>query len=256
MIPGIIICGGAGVGKSTVARILEEQHGAVCLAMADPMKRMVKALFKFDDDQLWGSSEKRDLPVKADWEAALLECLYNPQMFDQLSRLFLSNTYEFRMDLERLVREQAKHWYHGIEETTPRALLNWIGTDWGRRVNPDLWGKHARKICRELLGGSHRYDRNVGLVEAHDAPPPNWVVITDGRFSNEIVEARMKGFAAVRLVCPQVTEERKEVSERVHTLPDHFFDYVLTNDHRVDKSLLDINVARLVGKLSEVERIG
>lgn len=56
------LCGLAGSGKDTVADSLVLGHGYVKLAFADLMKRFCKEVFDFTDEQLWGTSERRNEP--------------------------------------------------------------------------------------------------------------------------------------------------------------------------------------------------
>ena len=58
--PYVILCGASGSGKDTVAQILREEFGAVSLAMADPMKRVVRRIFDFPTGVLWGESSLRN----------------------------------------------------------------------------------------------------------------------------------------------------------------------------------------------------
>lgn len=60
----MIICltGTIGVGKDTMADYLAERYGYVKIGIADPMKRMVKDVYEFTDEQLWGVSDARNMP--------------------------------------------------------------------------------------------------------------------------------------------------------------------------------------------------
>lgn len=58
------LCGNAGVGKDAVADFLVRNHGFVKVALADPLKRICQDVYGFTDEQLWGSSEKRNAPDK------------------------------------------------------------------------------------------------------------------------------------------------------------------------------------------------
>lgn len=53
--------GKAGSGKNQVATYLSD-HGTVTLAFADKIKRLVREVYGFSEDQLWGDSELRNLP--------------------------------------------------------------------------------------------------------------------------------------------------------------------------------------------------
>lgn len=56
----ICITGTIGVGKDTMADYLVERYGYVKIGMADPMKRIVKDVYGFTDEQLWGASDERN----------------------------------------------------------------------------------------------------------------------------------------------------------------------------------------------------
>lgn len=60
MIIGLV--GHSGTGKDTVADYLVMKYKFVKVSLADPLKRICKDVFDFSDEQLWGSSEKRNLP--------------------------------------------------------------------------------------------------------------------------------------------------------------------------------------------------
>ncbi len=53
------IAGKAGTGKSEVARILSHK-GYTIIAFADALKRILKEVFDFSDEQLWGPSSNRN----------------------------------------------------------------------------------------------------------------------------------------------------------------------------------------------------
>ena len=65
--PIIIVSGKAGSGKDTVAAYIADKYNGVCIAQADPMKRFVKNLMGFSDNQLWGPSEARNTRVPQDF---------------------------------------------------------------------------------------------------------------------------------------------------------------------------------------------
>ena len=50
----------SGHGKTTVARHLVDAHGAQIRSLAGPMKRAVRNVFDFSDDQLWGSQAEKE----------------------------------------------------------------------------------------------------------------------------------------------------------------------------------------------------
>jgi hypothetical protein len=56
------ICGRAGAGKDTAADVLVKDFGHVKVALADPMKRACAEWFGWDEQTLWGPSERRNEP--------------------------------------------------------------------------------------------------------------------------------------------------------------------------------------------------
>lgn len=56
--------GSAGAGKDAVADFLVKDHGLARIALADPMKRMIygENLWPFNEEQMWGPSERRAEP--------------------------------------------------------------------------------------------------------------------------------------------------------------------------------------------------
>lgn len=56
------LSGVAGSGKDTCADLLVRNHRFVKVALADEIKRTAQRWFGFTDQQLWGSSEKRNEP--------------------------------------------------------------------------------------------------------------------------------------------------------------------------------------------------
>lgn len=53
------LSGFAGVGKDSVASVLQQQGFAV-LSFADPLKRYITEIFGFDQEDVWGASERRE----------------------------------------------------------------------------------------------------------------------------------------------------------------------------------------------------
>jgi hypothetical protein len=58
------ILGHAGSGKDTFADRLEATQGFQKIALADPLKRICREVYKFSVEQLWGPSEERNKPDK------------------------------------------------------------------------------------------------------------------------------------------------------------------------------------------------
>jgi dephospho-CoA kinase len=58
----LAISGKIGHGKSSIAKILVEKHGFIEYSFADPLKKAVKELFLFSDEQLYGTQVQKAAP--------------------------------------------------------------------------------------------------------------------------------------------------------------------------------------------------
>lgn len=73
---------------------------------------------------------------------------------------------------------------------TPRRALQFMGTEVGRALDPDVWVRHFESTVHQLALGDLRYHRTLGLIEHHGAMPVTNFVSSDTRFENEIASIR------------------------------------------------------------------
>ncbi len=154
------LVGTAGVGKDTAAERLVDMHDFIQHAFALPIKTMLEALF--------------------------LECGID------YARLF-----EPKLK-EQPIPELAGVAQPGQPELTPRALMQTLGTEWGRQMGHGLWLR-----CADLM---------LGLP---DAPVHDRIVISDVRFPNEADWVRQHGGVLVRIVRPDAMAVREHFSEQL-----------------------------------------
>lgn len=190
------ICGIAKSGKDTVGSFLVKNHGFVAIAFADPIKRTAAEWFGWNEDRLWGPSDRRNEP--------------DPR-------------------------------YDGL---TARKALQFMGTEIGRNLYPDLWCRYGVNLAKRLLeakqdggpAGYHSlyYSPAGGIWHGHNVRQVQGVVITDVRFKNEIKAIREAGGKLVRIVregaglqgaAAQHASEAEQLS-----IPDSEFDHVLDNN--------------------------
>lgn len=160
------VSGFAGSGKDTFADRLVERHGFLKISLADPIKEVCKRVFDFTDEQLWGSSNKREeedlrYPFSGICPACHQRCKSQPRPEDDHN--------DWRCPT------------HGGYKAfvTPRLALQTLGTEWGRTLYGDIWiDTTVREIQRSI----------------HD----RWVV-PDVRFHNEVRKLRDAGAWLVRL---------------------------------------------------------
>jgi hypothetical protein len=191
------ITGSAGSGKSTVADILVKNHGFVSVALADSMKRFLRDVLQFTDEQLWGPSKNRNAPDKryprdhtrAVFHAERCNCCGANLWEDKRPQCYL----------------------------TPRFALQQLGTEWGRAMFNDIWINAVMRDASQLLAGLRVFDDAEGnsmstvpvytpitglyFVPADDAalfyvgrgPNCKGVVVSDVRYPNELARIRAEG---------------------------------------------------------------
>ena len=116
-------------------------------------------------------------------------------------------------------------WY---EETgvTPRQVLEWMGTELGRRIDPNLWVRRAMEKI-----GDHRAQRYV---------------VTDMRFPNEYEAVREAGGFLVRVRRAWSDFAPTQSTHVSNTALDNYtFDQVVNNDYDLDmlRALASFTVA-------------
>lgn len=118
---------------------------------------------------------------------------------------------------------------------TPRRALQTLGTELGRKISRSVWTDYTLRIAFELLGGQLRYDRTRGLVEDLEYAGPAMVVVTDGRFRNEIANVKRVGGVVIRIDSPSPSElsagikgHQSEAEQK--SVPDLWFTRILRND--------------------------
>ncbi len=251
MIPLVIVCGKAGSGKDTLGNRLAEKLDGVTLGLADPMKRYMAQVFQFSDTQLYGPSEERNkidprYTNKPEVSVELHACWDRLQaIVPTLSRLF-GNDVDGKEAVTSLMQWFADCRLQAVDKggLSPRYALQTFGTEWGRTLDPEVWSRLAINTARKILGGEHLYDRRVGLTRVPTMKrPPNLVVITDGRFGNEIINAKSAGGAAIEVRRPSAADTAStgiagHASEAgLDEVPAHYYDYRVVNDSSLEQFL-------------------
>jgi hypothetical protein len=252
--PIILIAGRAGSGKDTVGNYLKLHYNAGGVALADPMKRLAAELFGFDEVQLWGPSECRNAEVP-------------------ISNITLPSIEGIMATCKRFVTEMGIEdkdpngyklldWYTSQykvlernSKISPRVVLQTLGTEWGRAVDPDMWVRHALRVSTKLLSGGQSYHRLTGITSDR-ATNYDYVVITDGRFRNEVVGVNLVNGVTFHVTRPGQTAGNVGIAghqseKELDGIPAHFYtDPIVNNDtfeqlfYHVD-SLMAINFGDL-----------
>jgi hypothetical protein len=243
-LPIIIVGGASSSGKDTVADYIAKLHHGVCVAQADPIKRYVKALFGFSDDQLWGTQAIKNAPdhtvaarmgeivgrfenVTEDWFAEIFPDIDDEDYDDRFAKL------------KDIVHDLLNHAVDKDKPITPRLCMQILGTEFGREMDKDLWSDLAIGTCMNLLDGGFTYDKTTGLVDDDDGNC-GMAIISDGRFRNEILNVRMWNGVGLKLLRATDDDIQKagavnHASEAINKIPDHFFNYVMNNNGTLDE---------------------
>jgi len=188
------ISGLAGSGKDTAGDYLVREFDFIKIAFADPLKRIVRDIFEFSEEQLWGSSEKRNEP---------------DLRYPRPNGTFLAP----RMALQQLGTEFGRNCYPNV----------WI--DYALRLAKTALESPSKFDYDKKLG-LYPSDRSSNPIRG--------IVISDLRFKNEIDALRQNGASLIRLKRNQAglkgdaglhSSEAEQLS-----IPDSFFDFIVVND--------------------------
>lgn len=260
MTPIIMLSGKAGSGKDTVAGFLAG-YGAQPIAMADPMKRLARVLFGFTVDQLWGGSASRNAPDQ-NYDPLYLNRGASEGL-DHTLRSKVHDTLHSLVGDSGLARDSFNSWYktvcaHAISQgqLTPRFVLQTMGVEFGRNYNEQLWVDAAKRTAFKLLAGGYTYDREQGLILSPDAIGPLFVVITDGRFRNELLAVLAVAGETVKIT--RYTDESLTAKAGVvgHSseselmgIPNTFYTHSIDNNGTMEE--LEVRVNTLFHRIND-----
>lgn len=244
MKPLILLVGRAGVGKDTVAKMLTE-HGGLCIAQADPIKRFVHNSLGFSTRQLWGPSSERNVP--------------DPRSIEQIEKQWHSGYRIKKAWLEDIglpgeigkLETWAKKHILGVEGLTPRHVLQTLGTEFGRNLDSNVWVRYAHRTADTLLEKNLGYTQFGGVSSKETERNIQFVVITDGRFRNEVLETKARGGMVVKIDGPKPTNLEGAAAQHSSeteqsTIPNTWLDYVLWNDISAGVVSLSYTVKKFV----------
>lgn len=269
MLPLVILQGPAKSGKDTVANFLVEDGGFVAIAQADPMKRLAQSVFGFTTEQLWG--ESRELKEAGDkrfgspetWEKT--RNYLNGTRTDAWCQEVCPNGVDltwFRLHLQKWFNQLEFDWTKDGKLLSPRVMLQTLGTEFGRSIRQDLWSELAIGTAKKLLKEPGLlYFRDAGLLyrkSPEPVPTPAGVVITDGRFRNEIINVKAAGGMAIRVdnpeqVAPSSVGIAGHASESEQfSIPSHWFDLIVTNNKKEGLEALRQKIQAVIAEFKYV----
>lgn len=185
------ISGKIGSGKSTAAKHVIENYRAQTLSFAQPLKdevfdfllycnaRVAHTGAPFETRHIWGSQKDKDEPLYVD-------------LVDLPQQLEYKRVFEFMIEHANVIEDCTFIF-------TPRALLQWWGTEFRRASDPNYWVNKAFASVEEY--------KDKAII----------FVIEDVRFENEAEAILAAGGVIVRIERfdnPHITEEnQKHLSE-------------------------------------------
>lgn len=193
MTPIIFLAGKAGSGKDTLAAFIREASPtSICIAQADPLKRFAAKVFGFTEQQLWGPSEFRNA-LDERYDVASLGWTKAVKAIEDEVWMWANDA-----GLKGVAAKDGVDWLNELanlsnHQLSPRIALQHLGTEFGRARDRDVWVRYVMKTAKKLLSGGCTYDRALGLVADRDAKIPQFVIVTDVRFANEVLAAKTIG---------------------------------------------------------------
>lgn len=189
------LCGFKGSGKDTAADYLVSQYGYKKVSLADPLKRTCESIFDFPSDHLWGPSSLRECPDER-------------YLFSGLDPVD-------GVPLKEVALDTSRHWQRESDGeffpqfVTPRLALQSLGTEWGRRLSPNIWVVACLNHIRKS-----EYPRHA---------------IPDVRFVNELTSIRASGGIVIRLLRGSRSSNHPSELE-LEGIPLEDFNFVVDNN--------------------------
>lgn len=264
MLPLIGLAGAAKSGKDTVAGMLVADANCVSIAQADPMKQLARITFEFTDDQLWG--ESRELKEAVDsrfatisgWKRAM--GMHHSAAANDWCKAVCPNGVDSALFRDRLTKWLAdlQGEYYMKGGVSPRIVLQTLGTEFGRSIRQDLWSEMTIGTAKSLLSTPNlAYSRERGTYLSKVAiPTPDFVLISDVRFRNEVINIKAVGGMVIKIDAPTaagsvgIVGHASEAEQK--QIPNHWYDILLTNDKAAGLEALRVKVQELVAELRHV----
>lgn len=225
----IAILGHAGAGKDTAGKMLCEMGDGVTIAFADKLKQICGDLFGLTQEQMYDPAGK-EAPTK-------YACLICPECKKP-------EVEEFTQERTKLARclnngcgvTGAIEVFKGF--WTGRTILQFTGTEWGRRINPSVWTTYALNMAAKNLENTKT----------------QFVAITDCRFPNEAEAVWAVGGEVWRIRRPDgegaASGLKGHASETAQdAIPDSRCNAVILND-----STLDVLRGRLASEFQRFKK--
>lgn len=234
--------GPAGSGKDLTADWFVEKQGYTKVAFADPMKRFVLRTFPgISPEVLWGDSELRnqEFDISEMWWFTAIGSFGSGSTEIAQEVLNDGNRVDGYLKLHTWLTELRKSYPNKI---SARIILQTLGTEWGRTVDPMMWANYAYRVAAKIRdGAAYTQQEGIALTGIPVEDRSAGVIIPDHRFLNEVENTQEHDGYVLRLRRLSLEEGQTNVGIQGHvselegrTIPDSAFDLVLNFEEGVD----------------------
>lgn len=212
----IALAGRKSSGKSTIALWLAQKKGFRELSLAQELKELALVLFPrtLSRDVVVGPSELRDRPFTHDQirvaaqeiQAAGTFLRHDPDGKEWITRLFgdapKSVTNRAAADALSLAFDP-----YQVRLASPRAILQYLGTEWGRSLWDEVWLNAVRRTVEENRDGAFvvpdcRFPNEARYLKGRLAASVYWIEAdarlgpSTDKHASEPTRAEMIGYCA------------------------------------------------------------
>jgi len=177
-------------------------------SMAAPLKNMCMYIFGLTYEQCYGTDEQKNSPTKYYWED--MPGVFDPNFLIESLQMVRNSTMEVDKDDLELFADEINISLHKTGRMTAREFLQYMGTDFGRHIENNLW---ADACIREI--------KNSGCELA---------IIDDLRFPNEVEVVHDADGCVIRLNRIGTSDNDQHASETALDDWDEF-DFTLNNNN-------------------------
>lgn len=195
----VTLCGPKGSGKSTVADWLVRERGFKEISLAKPLKDLARRFFPrvLSHEDCWGPSERRERRLTSAEKREVsksLAAVVTYLRLDGEGRAILKDLFGPLIEISggevkapalygpRDVAQMFAQAFEPFEEsfTSPRTVLQKLGTEWGRRVWDEVWLAAVRRTIESEPGSKFvvpdvRFVNEAKYLRDHLGAAPFWV---------------------------------------------------------------------------------